>query len=202
MARTLEFIFDFASPNAYLAWRALPDLLARTGAELTITPCLLGGLFKATGNQAPMTAFAGIKGKLEYEALETRRFIERHGLTRFRMNPHFPLNNLMAMRGLIAAQMEGRGDAYLEAVSVATWEEGLKTDEPAVLGEVLDLAGLEGARLLARTQEPAVKQALIDNTERAAARGAFGIPTFFVDGEIVYGKERLEQVERMLGATD
>jgi 2-hydroxychromene-2-carboxylate isomerase len=118
------------------------------------------------------------------------------------MNPHFPLNNLMAMRGLIAAQMEGRGDVYLEAVSVATWEEGLKTDEPAVLGEVLDLAGLEGARLLARTQEPAVKQALIDNTERAAARGAFGIPTFFVDGEIVYGKERLEQVERMLGATD
>jgi 2-hydroxychromene-2-carboxylate isomerase len=149
-----------------------------------------------------MTAFAGVKGKLEYEALETRRFIERHGLSNFRMNPHFPLNNLLAMRGLIAAQMEGRGDPYLEAVSVATWEEGLKTDDPAVLTQVLDGAGLEGERLLARTREPAVKQALIDNTERAAARGAFGIPTFFVDGEIVYGKERLEQVERMLCASD
>ena len=198
MARTLEFIFDFASPNAYLAWRVLPGVLARTGAELTVTPCLLGGLFKATGNQAPMTAFAGVKGKLEYEALETRRFVERHGLSRFRMNPHFPLNNLMAMRGLVAAQMDGVGEPYLEAVSVATWEEGLKTDDPDVLRQVLDGAGLPGAELLARTQEPAVKQRLIENTEGAAARGAFGIPTFFVNGEIVYGKERLEQVERML----
>ena len=200
MTKTLEFIFDFGSPNAYLVWRVLPGLIERTGAVLVVTPCLLGGLFKATGNQAPMTAFAGVKGKLEYEALETRRFVERHGLSRFRMNPHFPLNNLLAMRGLVAAQSEQRGDAYLEAVSVATWEEGLKTDEPGVLRDVLDRAGLGGEALLARTQEPEVKQRLIENTEGAAARGAFGIPTFFVDGEIVYGKERLEQVERMLTA--
>jgi 2-hydroxychromene-2-carboxylate isomerase len=200
MTKTLEFIFDFGSPNAYLVWRVLPGLLERTGAELVVTPCLLGGLFKATGNQAPMTAFAGVKGKLEYEWLETRRFIERHGLSRFRMNPNFPLNNLLAMRGLVAAQIEGRGDAYLEAVSVSTWEEGLKTDDPEVLASVLDRAGLDAAALLARTQEPDVKQRLIANTDAAAARGAFGIPTFFVDGEIVYGKERLEQVERMLSA--
>jgi 2-hydroxychromene-2-carboxylate isomerase len=200
MSRNIEFIFDFASPNGYLAWQVLPALAERTGASLTVTPCLLGGLFKGTGNQAPMTAFAGVPAKLAYEALEMRRFIQRHGLDRFRMNPHFPLNTLLPMRGLVAAQTDGCGPAYLEAVSVATWEAGLKTDDPVVLQGVLDDAGLPGADLLARTQDPAVKQRLIDNTQDAVARGVFGIPTFFVGGEILYGKERLDQAERMLTA--
>ena len=76
MSATIEFIFDFGSPNAYLAYRALPPILARTGASLAISPCLLGGIFKATGNLAPTVAFAPIKGKLEYEMLELRRFVE------------------------------------------------------------------------------------------------------------------------------
>ena len=99
MARTLEFLFDFASPNGYFAYRARPPILARTGAKLAITPVLLGGLFKATGNQAPMIAFAGVKGKLAYDTLEIRRFIGRHGLAKFKMNPHFPVNTLALMRG-------------------------------------------------------------------------------------------------------
>ena len=197
MPRTLEFIFDFASPNGYLAWRVLPEIVARTGARLVVTPALLGGLFKATGNQAPMIAFAGVPSKLAYEALELRRFVERHAIP-FRMNPHFPLNNLLAMRAFVAAQIDGDEQACMEAVSVATWVDGLKTDDPDVLAGVLDRAGLNGAVLLARTQTSEVKQRLIDNTASAAERGAFGIPTFFVDGAIVYGKERLEQVERML----
>jgi 2-hydroxychromene-2-carboxylate isomerase len=200
MPRTLEFIFDFGSPNAYLAHRVLPGVIARTGAILVVTPCLLGGIFKATGNQAPMTAFAGVPAKLAYEALESRRFMERHGLTAFRMNPHFPMNNLLPMRTLVAAQMQGEGEAALEAIAAAAWEQGLKIDDPQVLQGVLDDAGLPGAELLARTADPAVKQQLIDNTQSAVDRGAFGIPTFFVDGEIVYGKERLEQIEEMLAS--
>lgn len=197
MAR-LEFIFDFGSPNAYLAWRALPPILARTGAELVLTPALLGGVFKATGNRSPGEAFAGVKGKLAYEALETRRFIARHGLTRFRNNPHFPVNTLTIMRGLIGARRAGQGEAYLEVVLAAMWEAGEKMDDPAVIARVLEAAGLSGEALLASTQDPAVKAELIANTEGAVARGVFGIPTFFVGQEMFFGKDRLGEVEAEL----
>src|SRR3546814_15419681 len=90
--KTLELIFDFGSPNAYLTLKVLPELLDRTGVDLVVTPCLLGGIFKATGNKAPMLQYADVPAKLAYENLEMRRFIDRHGLTRFRLNRHFPVN--------------------------------------------------------------------------------------------------------------
>ena len=198
MPKTVDFIFDFASPNAYFAWRALPPILERTGASLEIKACLLGGIFKATGNQAPMTAFAGVKGKLAYEMLETRRFIEAHELRQFRMNPHFPVNSLLLMRGLTAARMQGAADTYIEAGLAAMWEEGLKMDDPDVFARALDAAGLDGTGLLAATQDPAVKARLIAETDAAVARGAFGVPTFFVGREMFFGKERLSQVEQQL----
>ena len=133
MSATIEFIFDFASPNAYLAYRALPPILARTGARLAISPCLLGGIFKATGNVAPTVAFAPIKGKLEYEMLELRRFVAKHGIDKFRLNPHFPVNTLMLMRGFIAAQEAGEEAAYLEMGLEGLWEEGLKLDDREIL---------------------------------------------------------------------
>jgi 2-hydroxychromene-2-carboxylate isomerase len=198
--KQLEFIFDFASPNAYLAYHALGPILEATGAELVITPCLLGGIFKATGNQAPMVAFGGIKGKMDYEMLEMRRFIARHKLTAFKMNPHFPLNSIHAQRGLIAAQRSGVGAAYLEAVLKGFWEDGLKMDDVAVITEVLTQAGLDGAALMAATAEPDVKAQLVANTEGAVARGVFGVPSFFVGGELYFGKDRLGQVEEALSA--
>ncbi len=195
MTKTIDFIFDFASPNAYYSWKVLPEIAARTGATVNLIPCLLGGIFKATGNQAPMIAFGEIKGKLGYEMLESQRFMKKHGLTKFQMNPHFPVNSLLAVRGLIAAEMEGAKDAYVAAVLAGFWEDRLKMDDPAVLQGVLDKAGLNGAALMARTQDADVKQKLMDNTEAAVARGAFGIPTFFVGDEMFFGKERLGQVE-------
>jgi 2-hydroxychromene-2-carboxylate isomerase len=198
MARRLEFIFDFASLNGYLAYRALPPILARAGAELEITPCLLGGLFKLTGNQAPMVAFAGVKGKLDYDRLEIRRFVARHGLTKYRMNPHFPVNTLLLMRGLVAARLRGEAAAYLEMGLQGLWEEGLKLDDRDVLARRIAEAGLDAARLLEDAQRPDVKQSLAESTEAAARRGAFGIPTFFVGDEMFFGKERLAQVEEEL----
>lgn len=196
--KTLEFLFDFASPNAYLAWRALPPILERTGAALKVTPTLLGGLFKLTGNQTPMIAFGGIKGKMAYEMLETRRFIARHGLDRFSMNPHFPMNTIVPMRTLTGVSGTEHEGPLIDAVLTAAWETGENIGDAAVLQGVLDRAGLPGAELVGRTQDPAVKQALMDNTQAAADRGAFGIPTFFVGEEMFFGKERLEQVEREL----
>lgn len=196
----IEFIFDFASPNAYLAHQALKAVSARTGVKVALNPCLLGGLFKATGNQAPMNAFGAVKGKLAYERLEFDRFIAKHGLTRFLMNPHFPVNSLLAMRGLIAAGLDGVAGRYVEAVLAGFWEDGVKMDDPEALRRVLDGAGLDGAGLIAATQRPEVKAELASNTEAAVARGVFGIPTFFVGPEMFFGKERLGQVEEALGA--
>jgi 2-hydroxychromene-2-carboxylate isomerase len=200
MTKRLEFIFDFGSPNAYFAYRALPPVLERTGAELVIMPCLLGGLFKLTGNQAPLVAFAGVKGKVEYEKLEIKRFVAKHGLTKFRMNPHFPVNTLMLMRGLVAARLRGEEAAYLEIGLRGLWEEGLKLDDRDVLARRIAEAGLDAERLLEDAQRPEVKQSLAEMTDGAARRGAFGIPTFFVGKEMFFGKDRLAQVEEELAA--
>ncbi len=195
MPATVDFIFDFASPNAYLAYKALPGIVERTGASFAINPCLLGGIFKATGNQAPFMAYAKIRNKLDYERLELKRFIERHGLTAFRLNPNFPVKTLILMRGAIAAQEQGILEPYVDAGLRHMWEEGLKMDEPEVFAEAMNAAGLDGDGLLERTQDPAIKEKLAANTEAAVERGAFGIPTFFVGTQMFFGKERLGQVE-------
>ena len=199
MNKSIDFYFDFGSPNAYLTLKVLPELLDRTGADLVITPCLLGGIFKATGNKAPMVQYAEAPAKLAYEHLEMRRFIEKHGLSRFRLNPHFPINTLTIMRGAIVADDEGNLDDYVNAVNRAMWEDGLKMDDPDVIATYLSANGFDGPALLARTQEADIKAKLVANTEAAVARGAFGIPTFFVEGEMFFGKDRLDQVEEALG---
>jgi len=192
------FYFDFASPNAYLSHRVIPDIEARTGAKFDYVPVLLGGLFKLTNNRSPMEAFGGIKNKLAYENLETQRFIKRHGLTAFRMNPHFPVNTLRLMRGAVAAQRLGVFEAYLEMGMTAMWEQGLKMDDPEVMAKAMADAGLDAAALMAAIEDPAVKQGLLDNTEAACAAGAFGIPSFLVDGELWFGKDRLRDVEEAI----
>ncbi|MBL9071476.1 MAG: 2-hydroxychromene-2-carboxylate isomerase [Sphingopyxis sp.] len=198
VSKTLELIFDFGSPNAYLTLKVLPELLDRTGADLVVTPCLLGGIFKATGNKAPMVQYAEAPAKLAYEHLEMRRFIEKHGLSRFRLNPHFPVNTLTIMRGAIVAGDEGTLDDYVEVVNRAMWEDGLKMDDPDVIVTYLSANGFDGPALLARTQEADIKAKLVANTEAAVARGVFGIPTFFVGDEMFFGKDRLDQVEEAL----
>lgn len=193
-----EFLFDFASPNAYLAHRVIPQIEARTGATFTYTPVLLGGLFKLTGNQAPMFAFAGIPNKLAYEMLELRRFIARHKLDAFQMNPFFPVNTLVIMRAAIAAEIDGVLPQYVEAVFYHMWEAPKKMDDPAVAAEALASSGLDAERLLKRGQEHGVKKKLMENTEAAAKCGAFGIPSFFVGDELYFGKNTLRDVEDAL----
>jgi 2-hydroxychromene-2-carboxylate isomerase len=200
MTKSLDFIFDFGSPNAYLAWHGLQPILSRTGAELDILPCLLGGIFKLTGNQAPWMAFANVKGKIDYERLEMMRFIKLHGLSKFQMNPHFPVNTLLLMRGAIAAKESGVLDDYVKAGLAAMWETGANMSDPDVYAAVMTKAGLDGAALLSSTQDPAVKSNLAENTDAAVARGVFGVPTFFVGEEMFFGKDRLDQVEAALSA--
>ena len=140
-------------------------------------------------------AFAGIPKKRAYDLLEVRRFIERHGLTRFRRNPHFPVNTLKVMRGAIAAQKLGCFEHYVEAIYVAMWEQERNMGEDSVIFEVVDKAGLDATGLLAAMQDSDVKARLLENTQRSYDRGAFGSPSFFIGDELFFGKDRLREVE-------
>jgi 2-hydroxychromene-2-carboxylate isomerase len=198
----VQFLFDFGSPNAYLAHKVIPAIETRTGAKFDYIPVLLGGVFKATGNRSPMEAFAGIPAKLAYEGKERDRFVARHGLTRFRTNPHFPVNTLGIMRGAVAAGRLGVFEAYVDAVYTAMWEDGRKMDDPAVIAEALVAANLPAERLLALTQDQGVKDELVANTTAAVARGVFGSPSFFVGDELYFGKDRLDDVEAAIGVAE
>ena len=195
---TLDFIFDFASPNAYYSYKVLPDILARTGAELNIQPVLLGGLFKITGNQAPMIAFGNVKGKMEYEMLESKRFTEKHNLTDFKFNEHFPVNTISLMRGLLAARELDCEKQFIDVVFSAMWEQSQNMGDPEVIMKVLNEGGLDAAAILSLIQTDTIKDQLKVNTQAAADRGAFGIPTFFVGDDMFFGKDRLAQVEEAL----
>jgi len=191
----VEFHFDFGSPNAYLAHLVIPQIEQRTGAKFEYVPVLLGGVFKLTNNRSPAESLQGIRNKQEYQEIETQRFLRQHAIARFTHNPFFPVNTLLIMRGAVAAQLEGCFERYVDAVFRCMWAEPRKMDDPDVVRAALEESGLSAATLLARVQEPEVKDRLLKNTQDSVARGTFGSPTFFVGDEIFFGKDRLRDVE-------
>ena len=195
MTLQVEFHFDFGSPNAYLSHCVIPEIERRTGAAFAYVPVLLGGVFKLTNNRPPMDQTAGVKNKPEYARIETDRFIRRHGIDKYSWNPDFPVNTLRIMRGAVAAEMDGWLDRYVAAVFRHMWEEPKKMDEPEVIVSALAEDGIDGAALLERAGDQAVKDRLLANTEASVARGTFGSPTFYVGDEIFFGKDRLGDVE-------
>jgi len=194
----VEFLFDFGSPNAYLSHLVIPAIEKRRQVKFEYVPILLGGVFKLTNNRSPAEAYAGIKNKPEYQKLETDRFLKQHGITRYQFNPFFPVNTLMIMRGAVAAQTLGIFERYVDEVFAHMWAEPKKLDDPAVLKAALLESALPADRLFELVQTPAVKDSLLANTQRAVERGTFGSPTFFVDGEIYFGKDRLRDVEEAI----
>ena len=194
----VEFLFDFGSPNAYLAEIAMPGIEKRTGARFEYVPILLGGIFKATNNLSPFESLRGIKNKPEYQALETERFIHRHGITKFKPNPFFPVNTLMLMRGAVAAKLENMFDPYFRAAYHHMWVEPKKMDDLETFRSAFKSSGIDIDRLIARAQQDDVKKKLIEDTTDAVNRGAFGSPTFFVGNEMFLGKDQLRDVEESI----
>jgi 2-hydroxychromene-2-carboxylate isomerase len=190
-----EFLFDFGSPNAYLAHLVIPALETRTGVRFKYVPILLGGVFCLTNNKSPMESFAGIKNKLEFQRVEMRRFLKRYGITAFKMNPFFPVNTLQLMRGAVAAESEGVFKPYVNAMFRNMWAEPKKMDDPEIFRTALTEAGLDADLLLRRVQDDDVKGRLIENTQAAVDRGVFGSPSFFVGEELFFGKDQLRDVE-------
>jgi 2-hydroxychromene-2-carboxylate isomerase len=167
----VEFQFDFGSPNAYLAECAIPQIERRTGIRFDYVPVLLGGIYKLTGNMSPAESLRGIKNKLEYQALETQRFIRRRNITRFRQNPFFPVNTLTLMRGAVAAQFEGVFEPYFRAAYHHTWKEPKKMDDVDVFKAAFTSSGIDIERVMARAQQDDVKKRLLELTNDAVARG-------------------------------
>src|ERR1700691_366411 len=193
-----QFMFDFGSPNAFLSHEAIPAIEKRIGTQFEYVPVLLGGIVKATNNRSPAETLAGIQNKRDFHAIETNRFVKRFQVKPYTWNPFFPVNTLNLMRAAVAAQMEGVFEKYVDAAFHHMWIEPKKMDDPEVAVKALTASGLDGAKLLARAQEPEVKAKLIENTQQAVERGAFGSPTFFVGKEMFFGKEQLREVEELV----
>jgi 2-hydroxychromene-2-carboxylate isomerase len=195
-----QFMFDFGSPNAFLSHEAIPAIESRTGVKFEYVPVLLGGIFKATNNRSPAETLAGVKNKREFHAIETERFVKRFHVKPYTWNPFFPVNTLNLMRAAIAAQFEGVFERYVAAAFHHMWEEPKKMDDPDVAAKALTVSGLDAAKLFARAGDADVKAKLIENTQSAVERGAFGSPTFFVGKEMFFGKEQLREVEEIVAA--
>lgn len=201
MKPTVQFLFDFGSPNAYLCHKVLPALEQRTAVAVQYLPILLGGLFKLSNNRSPFETTANIASKRAYDMLEMKRFITKHGITQFKFNPFFPINSLPIMRGAVAAQAMGCLAPYVDAMFSAMWEQGRNLNETTEIIAVLQAAGLDAKGLLERSQSADVKAQLMANTQQAFDRGAFGSPTFFVGDEMYFGKDRLVDFEQQINAT-
>lgn len=197
MPKTAEFFFDVGSPASYLAWTQMPALCAQAGASLVYKPMLLGGVFQATGNASP--AMVAAKGR--YMTVDLGRFAKRYGVD-FRMNPHFPINTLQLMRGVIGMQLRqpARFEAFLGAVFTALWVKGANLNDPAVTAATLVEAGFDPAEVFALVNDADIKAALKANTEEAVARGVFGAPTVFVGDAMFFGQDRLDFVREALTA--
>ena len=198
MPKTLEFYFDYGSPAAYLAWTQVPLLARQTGAAIDYKPMLLGGVFQATANKSPME----VPAKGRYMQDDLRRFAARYGVP-YEHNPHFPINTLMLMRGAVGLQMREPSKLvpYGDAIYRAIWVDAQNMNDAATVGAVLQAAGFDPQALLAMTAEPEVKDRLKSVTQEAVSRGVFGAPTFFVDGRMYWGQDRLDFVKQALETT-
>ena len=190
MSKKVEFFFDVGSPASYLAWTQLESIAQRTNAKIIWRPMLLGAVFQATGNASP----AAVPAKGAYMLKDLQHFSNIYGVP-FNFNPFFPLNTMHLMRGATAYLEEPEFQTYLAAIFNALWSEQLNMESPEVVAEVLSKAGIDMTDFMARISETEVKERLKDTTEEAVARGVFGAPSFFVNGEMFFGQDRLSFVE-------
>ncbi len=196
-SKALEFFFDFGSPASYLAWTQVPRIRAATGATVIWRPMLLGGLFNATGNASP----AMVPAKGLYMLKDLPRFARRYGVE-FRHNTHFPINTLTLMRIATGVQHHApeKFDDVVGLIFRAMWVDGRNLGDSQTLISVLAQGGHMPGELLAWADEPEVKAQLKAVTDEAVQRGAFGAPTFFVDGDMFFGQDRLDFVQEALMA--
>ena len=193
-----EFLFDFGSPNAYLSHLVIPKIEQRTGVKFEYIPVLLGGVFKATNNVSPAISLKGIKNKGEYQGIETQRFLKKHDISNYQRNPYFPVNTLQVMRGAIFAKQANIFQQYINEIYRHMWENPKKMDDPQTFRDALIESKLPADDIMNGINSAEVKGELIQNTNEAVERGVFGSPSFFVDDDLYFGKDKLVEVEEAI----
>jgi 2-hydroxychromene-2-carboxylate isomerase len=196
MASAIEFYFDFSSPYSYIASEQIESLAARTGRGLQWRPILLGAVFKASGG-APLTEVYGPKAR--YSVRDFARSAAFVGVP-YRHPTVFPIGAVAASRAVLWLQREQASKAvpYIHAVFRAFFVDDRNVGDSTVALDVAQSLGIDAARLAAGVQEDAIKNSLRVEVEQAIARGVFGAPTIFVDGEMFWGHDRFDQVERWI----
>ena len=193
----IRFHFDFLSPYAYLAWTQLHALAERTGASVEPAPVLLAGLLNHHGQKGP----AEIPAKRIYVFKDTLRRAALLGVP-IAPPPSHPFNPLLALRAVLAAP-EDKRRALVDALFAATWghaaEKGV--ERPEVVRAATQAAGIDADLVELASTQP-VKDALRASTEEAIAAGVFGVPTMRVGGELFWGLDSLDLLERHLRGED
>lgn len=185
----IEFFFDIASPYSYLASTQIDALEEDTGLPVRWRPFLLGGVMKATGNEPP----ARVDEKARYMLSDLNRWADRYGIP-FELPSDFPINSLTTQRALVAVDEMDAGEVpeFADALYRAYWVEDTDLSQGEAVAEVADDVGLPGDEIVSSTQESHIEQRLQENSDEAVDRGAFGAPTFFLDGEMFWGNDRLD----------
>ncbi len=189
MRKRVEFFYDYLSPFSYLADTQLPEIARRTGAEIAYRPILMGAIMKSVGNAGPLS----IPSKAAYNIAEFQRWAKRYGVPA-QFSPYFPFNTIRIVRGAIAAQLVGRFAKFHSAAFRAIWEQAQDLSKEEALQRLLNEAQIDPALI----EGDEIKNRLRANVDEAVERGAFGAPTFFVNGEMFWGNDRLDFVEEAL----
>ena len=187
---TIEFFYDYASPFSFLADQRMPGVLQRTGATLVYRPAILGVLIVESKNTPPPS----IPAKIAYYQYDMARWAKRLDVP-MNANPFFPVRSTDLMRAALVAQDMGCFTAFHQAMWQGMWVQQLNLGDSQVLTDTLDRAGLDGKAIVAATQHDDVKARLKANCDEALARGAFGLPTFFVGDAMYFGNDRVDFVE-------
>jgi 2-hydroxychromene-2-carboxylate isomerase len=197
MGIPIEFFFDFSSPYSYLASEVIEPLAARYGREVDYKPVLLGAAFKVAGTR-PLTEVP-LKG--EYSKRDMERSARFAGVP-FVLPEAFPIGAVAASRALIwlADSDVRRARAFVHAAFREYFVAGRNIADNSVLAGVLRQVGADADQVLAAVQRPELKERLKAAVDAALARGVFGAPFLFVDGEPFWGHDRLVQVERWLAS--
>lgn len=192
-AMQIEFLFDFLSPYAYLAWQGLIPIAERHDAELVPRPILLAALLNQWNTKGP----AETPVKARFVFLDGARRAAQLGVE-YRCPAMHPFNPLLACRLATTAAAGDDQRAVIDTLWKHGWQQGNDLGDPESLLAALNSAGLDGAALIARTATPEVKAELRANTDSAIEREVFGVPTMFLGDAMYWGNDQLDLVEHQL----
>lgn len=193
MARSIHFWFEFASTYSYLSAMRIEEAADRYGVSVEWQPFLLGPIFFAQGwTDSPFNLYPA-KGQYMWRDME--RLTAQRELPFQRPDP-FPQNGLKAARLTLAIADQAQRAAFVRAVYSAEFAQGRSISDDDVLTNCLEAAGLN-KDFMGQAQDPAIKSALIKQSETAQAKGLFGAPSFLVGDELFWGDDRLDDAIKL-----